>query len=155
MSLFFFPNFYRYVLNNPIRFVDPLGLDVTVTLYVGQNGNVFNHIGVGVNSATTFGFTTDDPLAALGYTVPGYVEPDLTPVLQTITIPTSPQQDDMMNSVIRNSLGVTRPYNVLANSCVTYVLNVLRAGGVQVPNTKFPNKLMKYLNQAYGNPPQP
>ena len=146
-------NVYRYVLNNPLLFSDPFGLDVTVTLFAGQNGNVFNHIGIGVNTTRTVGHTTDSPLAALGFTVPGYIATDHTPVLDTITIPTSPQQDFMMQFAISNALGSPRPYNVLNKNCATFVEDVLSLGGLQLPNTRFPNELMRYLKQAYGCPP--
>ncbi len=148
-------NAYRYVLNNPLIYFDPLGLHVTVTLYAGQNGNVFNHIGVGVNSPTTYGLTTDSPLAPLGLTVPGYVAPNTTPVLETITIPTSPQEDAIMQAIISNALGSKRQsYNLFTNNCVTFAISVLKAGGIKVPNTIFPNGLMSYLQQAYGQQPQ-
>jgi hypothetical protein len=80
---------------------------------------------------------------------------DHTPVLQSITISRNPQQDAAMQAIISNSLGTPRPYNVLTNNCATFVEDVLRAGGLQVPTTRFPNDLMKHLRQAYGRPPSP
>ena len=61
--------------------------------------------------------------------------------------------DPFVFSAISNALGSPRPYNVLNKNCATFVADVLSLGGLQVPNTKFPNELMRYLKQAYGRPP--
>jgi RHS repeat-associated protein len=152
-------NFYRYVLNNPLAFTDPLGLDVTITLYPGALG--FAHIGVGVNTSQTTGFynaPTADPVSvALSLNVTGIVKPDTRQPIHSITIPRSPSQDRAMQAVINQALtdqanGKPRTYNLTKRNCALFVQEVLAAGGLQVPNTKFPRGLMDYLQQRYGPP---
>jgi RHS repeat-associated protein len=143
-------NLYRYVLNNPISFTDPLGLDVTVTLYPGAT--IFGHVGVGVNSSGTVGhYPLDNSVAMLiGEDVPGIVARDRRRPIHTLTIPTSSAQDDAMQRIITEALGKPRPYNFFSRNCTIFVEEVLRAGGLQVPNTILPIRLMGELQQTYG-----
>jgi RHS repeat-associated protein len=66
-------NFYAYALNSPLSFIDPTGLDVTVTAYPGVGGNPFGHAGVSVNGSPAVGFNPApgwDPVAILGVFTP-------------------------------------------------------------------------------------
>ncbi len=160
-------NTYGYALNNPLKYIDPLGLDVTVTLYQGQNGNVFNHIGIGAttgnNANQTFGA---GPNSGIGLFSPvsGHVGPDGGQPISTLTIPTTAAQDASVNAY--NDAAVNDPnfqYSLLSNSCVDHVRGGLNAAGIPLPtpmvgsgrsrqqsnraqNTNFPNTIFQSLS---------
>ncbi len=148
-------NFYRYVLNNPLALIDPLGLDVTVTLYRGAGG--FGHIGVSVNSSETAGhYPSKHSIDVIvGVDVPGKVKldwlqkPDLV-VLDTIVIQRTKAQDKAMERIINETLGNSRYYNLYFQNCAAYVEEVLRAGGVEFSGSLLPRQLMQQLQEIYG-----
>jgi uncharacterized protein RhaS with RHS repeats len=130
-------NTYTYALNNPLFWTDPLGLDVLVTLYKGQNFNRFNHIGAGATSGSnanrTFGLGPNSGIGLFS-SVPGHVSLDRGEPIATVIIPTTPAQDALVNAyndaVVNNS---DSSYSLLSNSCVDYVRGVLNAGGIEIP----------------------
>ncbi|MBI4638965.1 MAG: hypothetical protein HY727_21720 [Candidatus Rokubacteria bacterium] len=146
------PNSYAYALNNPLSLTDPSGLDVTVAFYRGESPNIFGHIGVAVNSSQTVGlYPRENSIrAAARAGVPGVVRTDERLRRGMVTIPTSPAQDQVMQAVITRALANPPRYSLVANNCTTFVEDVLKAGGLQVPNTIFPVYLFAYLWGRYG-----
>jgi RHS repeat-associated protein len=150
-------NAYRYVFNNPVRLTDPWGLDVTVTLYKGQGGNLAGHMGIRVGGGSSFGLTaypsTWEIISILrGKDTQGIVEVvSKNEVDQAITIRTSPDQDEAMKKVLDEALAdPVQRYNLYYRNCAQFVQEVLEAGRVMVPNTRYPHDLMNYLQWQYG-----
>jgi RHS repeat-associated protein len=148
-------NAYRYVFNNPVRLTDPWGLNVTVTLYKGQGGNLAGHMGISVDGGPSYGLTaypsTWEKIGIIrGKDTQGIVEMVWNnEVEQAIMIRTSPDQDEAMRQVLYESDPVQR-YNLYYRNCAQFVQEVLEAGGVKVPNTRYPHDLMNYLQWQYG-----
>jgi uncharacterized protein RhaS with RHS repeats len=144
------PNMYAYAYANPLRFSDPMGLDVYITYYPPFPPG---HIGIGVNTTATVGLypvlRRPMQLAVCGRvgTVSGFVGRDR--VFQsasaqadssTIRISTMPWQDDLMQQRIRlyQEGGANSSYNLCSNQCTSFVEDVLRAGGIVVPSSVIP-----------------
>jgi len=155
-------NLYGFVQNDPVNFIDPSGLDAIVTLYAGQNGNPFNHIGIGTttgnNAGQTFGAGPNHG-AGIGLIspVPGHVGPDNGTPIGTVTIPTTPQQDAAINAYNQAAASSPFQYDLTDNSCVDHVRGGLNAGGIDVQNlgqnTTLPNTLFESLQNGHPNTP--
>lgn len=66
--------------------------------------------------------------------VPGHVSPDKGDPIATIIIPTTPEQDALVNAyndaAVNNS---NSKYSLLSESCVDHVRGALNAGGIEIP----------------------
>lgn len=143
-------NFYIYALNNPLTWVDPNGLDVTVARYTAINPR--GHVGIGVNSDTTEGFypNRDNYEALTGG--PGNVHRDTKQLLDFVVIPTTLDQDAAVQRYID---GHRRGhYSLLNNNCARFIERALGAAGISSSDTKDPITLMQDLHRAY-DPPEP
>ena len=152
-------NLYLYANGNPINYVDPLGLDVTVTLYPGAGP--YGHIGIGVNSPTTTGFYPAPGFSNLsiftgsfitGQGVPGVMLPDTREPLSSITIPTSPEQDRAIQNFINDRTRNPGNYDLNDRNCATTVRDALGAGGISTPSTIYPREIMQDLKGQFGTP---
>jgi len=143
----------QYVANNPLRWVDPTGLDATVTYYQGQNGNIFGHIGIGINTSNTIGYNPARGVnitnVLTGQNVPSVMSPDAGHVpLKTVTIHTTPTQDQLMQNLIDQLIKNPGLYNLYNNNCTTAVQNILAAGGISCPGTIRPKLLIYDLQEG-------
>ena len=135
---------YTYVENNPLSFTDPSGLDVTISLYPCCAG--FNHVGIGVNTSQTVGFRPVHPNAPVDT---GEVTPDQGPVIDTITIPTTPEQDQAIQDYITRRQRNPGLYKASGRNCGDFVQDALEAGKVKFRRTHFPNRLMDDVRKRY------
>jgi hypothetical protein len=151
-------NFYAYAGDSPTNFIDPYGLDVTVTLWPGDASGA-GHVGVGVNTGDTQGWY---PIQKYWWCIisdcamPGNLlndqaqHPGETP--QSITIPTTPQQDQAMRNAMQNWHG---SWSLVGRSCARYVEHVLDAGGLNAPDDQTPKNLFNDLVQRQMPSPNP
>ena len=142
---------YAYVRNNSILFSNAYGRDVIVTTYHGGPGNPFGHIGVGVNSCKTEGFY-DLPMSIPtpnGISInthitspilaPGIVLPDDGTPLNSVRIPTSPQQDQAVQAFIKSVAANPGFYSGLfGRDCATFVSQAVQAANIPINPSRFP-----------------
>jgi hypothetical protein len=136
-------NRYAYVRNNPLRYVDPDGRDIRVTLYYGRDGNRFGHIGVGVNSARTYGLDPVGPTSAVlrGDTVEGNVQLDTNEVKKTVVIPTTAAEDKAAEQYIADSRKSNQQYNLYTRNCSDFVREALGAAGIKTADVTQPKDM--------------
>ena len=148
-------NTFTYALSNPLRYVDPFGLDVAVTLYPGAVGA--GHVGIGVNTPNTTGFYPAPGASqfsvAAGQPVPGVMQPDTRTPIDTITIPTTPAQDKAIQDFIYARRFFPGNYDLNDRNCATTVRDALGAGGVNTPETILPKTLFENLQQQFAPRP--
>ncbi len=148
-------NAYTYVLNNPLRYIDPLGLDVTISFNPNSAAGA-GHVGIGVNTTNTVGQRPQagaNPLSIIsGRDVPGEISPDqATP--QHVTIPTTSDQDQRAQQCIDQRTQQQQNYNLYNNNCAQFVQQCLNAAGINTSGTMFPRTLFHQLQQTTnGNP---
>ena len=149
-------NLYRYARNNPLLYVDPLGLDVTAYYYAPAHAGGFEHAAIQVHGYPTYGFYPHPNfrLQSCCKVVPGDIRrDDPSTAAWSITIRTTSAQDQEIARFISQALeaqsqGRRLPYTLFATgalNCAAFVSKALQAGGLQVPLVRIPELMVLTL----------
>lgn len=145
-------NTYQYALSNPLNFIDPTGLDITIS-FNGSAAAGAGHVGIGVNSPNTVGQRPqagqNSVAIVVGQNVPGQISLDPVPDARVV-IPTTPRQDRQAQQCIDTRTREQQNYNLYQNNCAQFVGQCLSAAGVQVPNTRYPRILFDDIQGQFG-----
>lgn len=143
-------NWYGYVLNSPVEFVDPSGHDVVVAFY---NSNPAGHVGLNVNTNATKGFYPKDlgwPAVVGG---PGEIKDDDPRYrVDYFVIPTTPEQDAKVQRALEQRRVAPGNYSLFNQNCAKTVQDVLEEADVLIPNrsrTISPRIFYDALRQFY------
>ena len=148
-------NTFGYALQNPLYWVDPKGLDVTVSFDPDGAGG-FGHVGLNTNSRNTVGQRPQSDASGLktvmGFDVPGEISLDKSGKL-TLTIPTTPEQDKQVQQCIDTRKKEKQDYNLYDNNCVHFVGQCLGSANIPTLNTKLPRKMFNDLDLRFNATP--
>jgi RHS repeat-associated protein len=120
-------NTYIYVLQNPLVYVDPSGLDVNVCYYYGAAGG-FGHVGFGVGSeqGTSGYYPTGSPFGS-----PGTVKKDeQNQGKDCKVLPADPKQDNCMLECRARREKEPGTYSLTTNQCTSFVRECLAECGL-------------------------
>ena len=128
-------NTYGYALQNPLKYTDPLGLDVLVCFYPEGVGHVGFGDGNTGNDGSTSGFypITHSP------TAPGVVKPDPDEKgKQCKTVPAKPKDDDCMKQCQNRTKSNPPRYWLIGRQCTAFVRDCLTECGLPSGNSTIP-----------------
>ena len=132
---------------NPIRSIDPFGLDIAVHYGFPQGNNAFGHAAAAVTGSGVYSYGTKDPL---GSSFTDYLENQATYRDSIIYIlPTTKEQDDVFITAFMEAR--KKGGNAIKNNCADMVGAGLKAAGLIKPNaiTTFPGLINDYMMQRF------
>lgn len=136
---------YVYAQDNPVTWVDPFGLDVTVCYYP-EAAQGFGHVGFGLpGENTTSGFyPTGDPFKS-----PGKIHPDNQDEKYCKTTKSPPDKDECMRRCRNRRAKDPGMYKLKSRQCTDFVRDCLTECGLPAGNYSGPRPYM-FFNDLPG-----
>ncbi|HEY8034169.1 MAG TPA: RHS repeat-associated core domain-containing protein [Methylobacter sp.] len=133
-------NTYAYVNNNPLRWIDPFGLETSVTIWqpVGWGGSSFGHVSTDING-TTYSY---GPAGMSELPTSDYVSKNGFRDGAGVKLNINPQQEKSLQACLSSPQG---KYNALTNNCGTPVQSCLKTQGIDTGNQTLPVSLGNQL----------
>jgi len=163
-------NKYAYGANNPLKYTDPDGQDITVFYEKPSGMTSFGHImfvaenqQTGDAAAMSYGPVHDSeygltPLGSPVNSTNSFISPghtfsadDIRRNFSSLTIQTSPEDAQKIIDFIRNLSTSSNPYMLFKNNCTTTCVQALKILGILPSNnnTITPKGLWKTLSSKY------
>ncbi|ARN75195.1 RHS repeat domain-containing protein [Oceanicoccus sagamiensis] len=139
-------NTYTYAINNPLKYIDPFGLDIKVSM--NSSGAMgFGHVGGGIaGEGGTQGFYPAFPSTV----APGAVKPD-TNTDGEVVIPTDVEQDLKFKKCMQSRKSNPGIYAISSNNCTRLIQSCLGEAGVSgFNNSTLPKKFFCSIAKKYG-----
>jgi RHS repeat-associated protein len=128
-------NRFGYVAGNPLRYVDPQGLDTAVMIGGPTSGNPAGHVAIGF---TGQGVYSSGTLTPFGSSLTDYLEKQARyRDTNVIIIPTTPEQEARMIASLKQGEFVPLPdpfkdpLGAAGDTCATRTNQALNAGGIR------------------------
>jgi RHS repeat-associated protein len=137
-------NLYGYVGNNPINWVDPLGLETAVVIGGPAGKNVFGHIGIATSGSGIYSSGTKQPF---GSSFTDYINDQASYRDSTVyIINTTPEEEAKIIEAFkeRNKAG----HDAKSNNCSHQVSDALKQAGIIDRVTPFPGTLHSPMQEG-------
>ena len=124
---------------------------VRVGLYEGSFG--LDHIGVGVNSEKTLGFSPKEGLgreAEKGSWVDGEVKEDHG-LLDSLTIRTNPRQEARLQAALNRAESSPQKFNLRQHNCSQHGAEILKSAGLNAKSSPVPRAFFEGLKRQYSS----
>ena len=134
-------NLYAYVGNDPVNFLDYLGLETAVVIGGKQSGNPFGHVSI---ATTGSGIYSTGTAHAFGSDFVKFISDESKDRNQTVYIlDTTPEQEQKILDSLKSS--DKKLYNKYNDNCSNRTSRALKDAEILNYETRFPAQLQRYL----------